>query len=85
MAANDWFCQFLADILGIAVERPANLETTALGAAMLAAHAAGAWSGALDGAAGLSEVTRFTPQLPVGDRARLTEEWQVAVRRATLR
>jgi glycerol kinase len=43
MAANDWFCQFLADILDIVVERPGNLETTALGAAMLAAHASGAW------------------------------------------
>ncbi|HMD58474.1 MAG TPA: glycerol kinase GlpK, partial [Steroidobacteraceae bacterium] len=30
MAANDWFCQFLADVLGATVERPRELETTAL-------------------------------------------------------
>jgi glycerol kinase len=62
MAANDWFCQFLADILDIVVERPANLETTALGAAMLAAHASGAWADALG--AGDGAMTRFTPRWP---------------------
>ena len=44
MAANDWFCQFLADILEARVERPAELETTALGAAFLAGLATGVWS-----------------------------------------
>ncbi len=43
MAANDWFCQFLADILEARVERPAELETTALGAAFLAGLATGMW------------------------------------------
>ena len=43
MAANDWFCQFLADILDARVERPAELETTALGAAFLAGLATGVW------------------------------------------
>jgi glycerol kinase len=45
MAANDWFCQFLADILQTSVERPRNLETTALGAAFLAGMATGVWDG----------------------------------------
>ena len=36
MAANDWFCQFLADILAAPVERPLILEGTAQGAAFLA-------------------------------------------------
>lgn len=36
MVANDWLCQFLADIVDIDVERPSVLETTALGAAYLA-------------------------------------------------
>jgi len=36
MAANDWFCQFLADILAAPVERPLMLEATAQGAAFLA-------------------------------------------------
>ncbi|MEO5613086.1 MAG: glycerol kinase GlpK, partial [Sphingomicrobium sp.] len=43
MAANDWLCQFLADIVEVSVERPANLETTALGAAFHAGLATGVW------------------------------------------
>src|SRR6202012_1606639 len=35
MVANDWFCQRLADLTGLAVERPVVTETTALGAATL--------------------------------------------------
>ena len=41
MSANDWIAQDLADMLAIEVERPADVETTALGAAMLAAVGAG--------------------------------------------
>jgi glycerol kinase len=41
MAANDWMAQDLADVLGVPVERPGFVETTALGAAMLAATGAG--------------------------------------------
>jgi glycerol kinase len=42
-SANDWLMQFQADVLGVAVERPRNVETTALGAAGLAGLAAGVW------------------------------------------
>ena len=41
MAVNDWFCQFLADVADVAVARPANTETTAVGAGLLAAVGAG--------------------------------------------
>ncbi len=41
MAANDWMAQDLADMLGVTVERPSFIETTALGAAMLAAAGVG--------------------------------------------
>ena len=41
MVANNWFLQFLADILDIPVERPENVESTVLGAAGLAALGAG--------------------------------------------
>jgi glycerol kinase len=81
MAANDWFCQFLADVLDIAVERPANLETTALGAAMLAGHASGAWPGVLDASGAPGELARFAPALDAGRRARLLEGWHKAVQR----
>ena len=41
MVANDWFCQRLADLTGLPVERPKVTETTALGAAYLAGLGAG--------------------------------------------
>ncbi len=42
-AANDWLMQFQADVLGVPVERPDMVETTALGAAGLAGLALGVW------------------------------------------
>ncbi len=41
---NDWLMQFQADVLGVPVERPEMVETTALGAAALAGLAAGIWT-----------------------------------------
>ena len=41
MVRNDWFCQRLADLTGLPVDRPKVTETTALGAAYLAGLAAG--------------------------------------------
>src|SRR5262249_53459297 len=42
-AANDFLMQFQADLLGVPVERPAVVETTAIGAAQLAGLAVGFW------------------------------------------
>jgi len=42
-SANDWLMQFQSDVLGVPVERPVNVETTAMGAAGLAGLAAGVW------------------------------------------
>lgn len=42
MATNQWFLQFLASLCGLVVQRPPGIETTALGAAMLAAIGCGA-------------------------------------------
>jgi glycerol kinase len=44
MSANNWIAQDLADLLNLEVERPADVETTALGAAMLAGIGAGWFS-----------------------------------------
>ena len=48
MSANDWFAQTLADVVGLAVERPAVTETTAWGAAVLAGLGVGAFSDPAD-------------------------------------
>ena len=81
MAANDWLCQFLADILQVPVQRAANLETTALGAAFHAGLATGLWSGLRDLPDAAVGVDRFEPQMAKGERARLIEGWADAVRR----
>lgn len=44
MANNDWFCQFLSDVLNLQVERPSSTESTALGAAYLAGLHSGIFS-----------------------------------------
>ena len=81
MAANDWFCQFLADMLAIPVERPANVETTAAGAAFLAGMAVGAWSGPADVAASWREERLFTPKMAAAERASLAAGWRDALAR----
>src|SRR3546814_9371367 len=53
MAANDWMAQDLADMLDLTVERPDFVESTALGAAMLAATGAGLYPHLADAAAAM--------------------------------
>ncbi len=85
MAANDWFCQFLADLTGIDVARPANTETTVVGAALLAAVGAGLYAD-LEAAArawNLATPDRaFLPEAATRTRARWLEGWHDAVARA---
>ena len=59
-SANDWLMQFQADLLGVPVERPDIVETTALGAAGLAGLAAGLWANG-DQFLAARHFTRFTP------------------------
>ena len=84
MAANDWLCQFLADILQARIERPAELETTALGAAFLAGLATGVWPdlGSLAARSGTAAV--FEPRMHQARRAALLAGWHQALARALL-
>jgi glycerol kinase len=79
MAANAWLCQFLADILDAPVERPANLETTALGAAFHAGLATGLWPD-LDSLARLwARRDDFRPKMASERRIKLIAGWNAAV------
>lgn len=81
MVANDWMAQDLADILAIDVERPAFIETTALGAAMLAAVGADLYP-SLEAATGMrGGVTRFQPAMPDADRQTRLNGWGDALSR----
>ena len=77
-SANDWLMQFQADILGIPVERPDMIETTALGAAGLAGIALGVWRSPADFLAG-RRFTRFEPAMGAGERSARRVEWERAV------
>ncbi len=81
MVANDWLCQDLADSLGVPVERPRVIETTALGAAMLAGVGAGLFADLPAAAAAMAAPDRsFTPQLPAEARGARRTAWARAVR-----
>jgi glycerol kinase len=60
-SAMDVLCQFQADVLGVPVRRPANSETTVLGAAYLAGIAEGVWDSPADAAAAWREDAAFVP------------------------
>lgn len=79
MAANEWLCQFLADMLALPTERPQNLETTALGAAFLAGLATGVWAGLDELAAIWQRRDRFTSRMDGDRRDRLIGGWRAAV------
>jgi glycerol kinase len=79
MAANDWLCQFVADITGIRVERPQTLETTALGAAFLAGLSAGIWSGTADLSKTWSASGEFVSTMESDRREQLLAGWRAAV------
>jgi glycerol kinase len=81
MVANDWMAQDLADILAIDVERPAFIETTALGAAMLAAVGAGLYPSLEAATAMRGGVTRFQPTMPDTDRQKRLNGWGDALSR----
>jgi glycerol kinase len=77
-AANDWLMQRQADILGIPVERPDMVETTALGAAGLAGLALGVWRSSREFLAGRRFV-RFDPTMSLAERIERLEGWRRAV------
>ena len=80
MVVNNWLCQFLADILDVTVERPRIIETTALGAASLAALGAGLTSELDEQIYGLDRT--FIPDMQDGRRQALLTGWKVAVEQA---
>ena len=79
-AANDTLMQFQADVLGVAVDRPRQLETTAAGAAYLAGLGAGLWSDASELARVRQRDRLFEPRMPRDRREALRDGWRKAVR-----
>jgi glycerol kinase len=81
MAANDWFAQFLASMLKADVERPVNVETTAIGAAFLAGLHVGLWKDLDEVAATWEQERLFSPKMDPAQRRIMIDGWQDAVQR----
>jgi glycerol kinase len=81
MVANNWVCQFLADITGVRVKRPHIIETTALGAGYLAGLGVGLFDSIDDITNAWSEEARFEPKMDEEYRQNLYQGWKTAFQR----
>jgi glycerol kinase len=81
MSASDWTMQFLADMLYAPVDRPAVLETTALGAAFLAGWRAGLYPGPDEFARAWRAARRFEPVMAPAEREERYAGWREAIAR----
>jgi len=81
-AANDFLCQFQADVMNVPVARPAVIETTAMGAAYLAGLGVGVWSSPDVVRAQATIERTFVPAMTSATRAQAWAGWQRAVERA---
>ncbi|MEO8192828.1 MAG: glycerol kinase GlpK [Gemmatimonadales bacterium] len=77
-SVNDWMMQFQSDLIGVPVERPEIVETTALGAAGLAGIAAGVWRDSEEFLS-VRHYTTFEPRIGDDERRVLVEGWNRAV------
>lgn len=80
MVANDWFLQFLANILQIRIQRPECIETTALGVAYLAALGAGFYASLDEIAHHWKLQKEFLPNIPKNQVDALYKGWKKAVK-----
>lgn len=81
--ANNFLMQFQADLLGIDVERPTQIETTGLGAAYLAGITSGVWQNGEELEKYRNVDTVFSPQLNMDQRDQKLCEWQTSIQRLT--
>ncbi|MCM1546611.1 MAG: glycerol kinase GlpK [Clostridiales bacterium] len=83
-SANDFLMAFQSDILGVKLQRPAVVETTALGAAYLAGLSCGYWSGVDELKIQRRVEREFVPSMTEEDRAAALAGWRSAVDKARL-
>ncbi len=81
-STNNFLMQFQSDVLNKPVERPAVIETTALGAAYLAGLAVGYWDDLGDIKKNCRPACEFSPDMEEDRREKLISEWHKAVNRS---
>ena len=84
MVMNNWFSQFLSDIVDVGVLRPKVQETTALGAAFMAGLQVGIYKSLKDISKKWSLDRRFRPKMTKPNRSNLLKGWSKAVRRTLI-
>jgi glycerol kinase len=77
-AVNDWMMQFQSDMLGVDVERPEMVESTAFGAAGLAGIASGVWTSAQEFLS-VKKYAKFSPSMSRDDAAQARAGWKRAI------
>lgn len=81
-SANNFLMQFQSDILGVPVDRPQVIETTALGASYLAGLAVGFWNSREEIEKNWNVDKHFEPAMDNEKREKLYKGWKKAVERA---
>ena len=84
MTQNNWFNQFLSDVSSLKVLKPKTHETTALGAALIAALGAGIFK-SLSQIAKKNRISKqFTPKMNKKIRLKLLNGWSQAIRKTII-
>ena len=81
MVSNNWFAQFLSDILGVKVIRPTISETTALGVALIAGYQIGLFKSFHSISKKWKIDRKFVPKIKKKQRIELLKGWQQAIKR----
>ena len=84
MVMNNWFSQFLADIIGVKVLRPKVHETTALGAAFMAGLKIGVYKSLKDISKQWGVDKKFLPRVNKNNRNKLLKGWNTAIKRTLI-
>jgi len=84
MVKNNWFSQFLSDVINVKVLRPKVEETTALGAAFMAGLKIGIYKSINDISKNWSLDKNFSPKMKNLTRKKLINGWQKAIKRALI-
>ena len=84
MVMNNWFSQFLADVVNVGVLRPKVQETTALGAAFMAGLQIGVYKSLKDISKNWSLDKKFSPKMKNNQRSKLISGWIKAIKRTLI-
>ena len=84
MVSNNWFSQFLSDIINIKVVRPKVQETTALGAAFMAGLRIGVYKSLSDISKNWKIDKKFVPKISKRSRTNLLKGWEQAIRKTLI-